>query len=1051
MAISAGGARAEETTLDDFERLDGWSADASTGAVVEVAQDVGLEGMAMRIDFELPPTGGFVLVRKSFPLSLPENYAFRFDLRAEAPQNTVEFKLIDPSRKTVWWRKQRDFVFPVDWQPTVVRKARIEYAWGPEGELRRLGEIELAISTGSGGTGSVWIDNLRFEEREPASAYRRTAKLQASTSLPGHEPERAFDDDPQTSWKSGRVGGDQWLMIDFQKEREYGGLIIDWNADDHAVAYRVETSDDGETWTAAYTSTAGNGERDYVYMPDAESRYVRLQLERSSRDQGYGIASLSIEPFEFSASPNDFYQRVARNAPQGTYPKYFSGRQTYWTLVGVEGDEKEAALNEEGLIEVEKGGFSIEPFLYANGELVRWSSVDTSQELAEGFLPIPTVTWSSPRLLFSVTAFAAGEAGASTLYATYRVENRHDEHQHVSLFLAIRPFQVNPPWQSLNMTGGVSLIREITFDSGVAWVNRDKAIVPLTPADRFGATSFEQGSVTDFLIENKIPPEDRASDPFGFASGAFEYGLDLPPGGREEVSIAIPFHLPQIAAAGPELAESIADVEARRKEATRRWHDLLGHVELDLPPEAGDIANTIRATLAYILINRDGPRLQPGSRNYARSWIRDGALTSAALLEMGFTQEARDFLRWFAPYQYDDGKIPCCVDYDGADPVPEHDSNGQFLFAIAEYYRYTRDIGFVSELWPNLVAAVESIAALRAERSTDVFRTPEKIAFFGLVPESISHEGYSSRPVHSYWDGFFALRGLKDAADLAVAYGDEKRAARFAELRDAFGRDLYASIAKVIEQNQISYIPGSVELADFDPSATAIALAPGGETENLPQDVLERTFDRYWEEFRKRRDGETEWDGFAPYELRNAGAFVRLGERKRALEILEWMIQYQRPRAWHQWPEIVWRDAAAPRFIGDMPHTWIGSGFIQAARSLFAYEREFDRSLVLAAGVPREWVTDGRRVGVKRLPTHYGVLSYTLESERPGSFTLRLSGDLDLPPGGIVLRPPLTKRIKAMQVNGRSSPLFSAREAIVTEFPADVILESEPMVASPAG
>ena len=39
--------------------------------------------------------------------------------------------------------------------------------------------------------------------------------------------------------------------------------------------------------------------------------------------------------------------------------------------------------------------------------------------------------------------------------------------------------------------------------------------------------------------------------------------------------------------------------------------------------------------------------------------------------------------------------------------------------------------------------------------------------FYGMVPESISHEGYSAKPMHSYWDTFFILRGLKDAAFLA--------------------------------------------------------------------------------------------------------------------------------------------------------------------------------------------------------------------------------------------------------------------------------------------
>ena len=46
----------------------------------------------------------------------------------------------------------------------------------------------------------------------------------------------------------------------------------------------------------------------------------------------------------------------------------------------------------------------------------------------------------------------------------------------------------------------------------------------------------------------------------------------------------------------------------------------------------------------------------------------------------------------------------------------------------------------------------------------------------GLLPISVSHEGYLAQPVHSYWDDFWALRGLRDAAYLARACGRESAA-----------------------------------------------------------------------------------------------------------------------------------------------------------------------------------------------------------------------------------------------------------------------------------
>src|SRR5688572_32745584 len=44
---------------------------------------------------------------------------------------------------------------------------------------------------------------------------------------------------------------------------------------------------------------------------------------------------------------------------------------------------------------------------------------------------------------------------------------------------------------------------------------------------------------------------------------------------------------------------------------------------IDIPADPR-IEATLRAQLQYILINRDGPSIQPGSRSYERSWIRDG-------------------------------------------------------------------------------------------------------------------------------------------------------------------------------------------------------------------------------------------------------------------------------------------------------------------------------------------------------------------------------------------------------------------------------------------
>src|SRR6185295_8529372 len=139
--------------------------------------------------------------------------------------------------------------------------------------------------------------------------------------------------------------------------------------------------------------------------------------------------------------------------------------------------------------------------------------------------------------------------------------------------------------------------------------------------------------------------------------------------------------------------------------------------------------------------------------------------------------------------------------------------------------------------------------------------------------------------------------------------------------------------------------------------------------------------DRYWRSFQARRSDEAagvrHGDGaYTPYEWRNVGAFVRLGERERAREAMAYCRADRRPKGWNQWAEVVVRDAREPRFLGDMPHGWVASDQIRSVLDLFAYEHEGEHSLVLAAGVPMRWF-DGPGVGLRNLRTPYGRLFLT--------------------------------------------------------------------------
>ena len=376
------------------------------------------------------------------------------------------------------------------------------------------------------------------------------------------------------------------------------------------------------------------------------------------------------------------------------------------------------------------------------------------------------------------------------------------------------------------------------------------------------------------------------------------------------------------------------------------WHKTLKSVDIDLPA-APDLVNTIRSQLAYILVNRDGKALQPGSRCYRRTWIRDASLTSESLLQLGLQDEVRDFINWFAPYQYPDGKVPCCVDKRGADPTPEHDSHGEFIYLVVEYYRYSKNRELLTRLFPQLRKAVSYIDYLRKQRLTDFYKQPENIHLYGLLPESISHEGYSAKPAHSYWDDLFALKGLGDALFAAEELGEKEAAVEIGTIYSAFKTDLVASMKASMTKWDIGFIPGAADRGDFDPTSTTIALDPNDLSAELPEE-LAATFEAYWQFFQKRRDGQMQWHNYTPYEWRSVGTMVMLGQIGRAHQAIEFFMKDRRPQGWHHWAEVVFKDPLTPGFIGDAPHGWVGSDFLRAVRTLFAYEKQ--GVLVVASG-----------------------------------------------------------------------------------------------------
>lgn len=1036
----------QSRSIDDFENTEGWNFIKSDGVEIELSIEEGLKGNAIRFDYDFTKGTGYGGIQKWFPIDLPGNYELTFWVKAESPNNNFEIKFIDDSGDNVWWVNNRNYNFPTEWTKVRIKKRHIGFAWGPteDRELKRIDRIEFTIASFVGGKGTVWIDDLRFEPLDPEPESYPIPKVKASSTAKKQIAGFMLDGADDTHWLS-KGAKNQSIIFDFTMRREFGGLQINWLKNYQAKKFDVLLSNDWKTWEKVYSVHSNHSDASFIRLPEVNAKYLKIDLLESTNPGGFGISEVKILDIGNSLTVNDFLIYTAKNSPKGDYPGYFLNQASYWTVTGVNNDMKEAMLNEEGMVEVGKALFSIEPLIKMGNKIYNWHNVESSQFMSfpkETGEPefTPSVSWQIDDLKFVTGISASGEANVnSRLNIGYSFENNSGQTQEFDFYLLLRPFQVNPYYQFLNLAGGVGKIASINeLEPGRKIAVDEKVVISSREYDSFSANVFDTGNPVELLRKELLNQNSSTIDPNELANGVIKYSIKLQPGETTTFFVIVPFYK-DLPLSNEITNEHIVNEFA---EANEFWRNKIDHIKFNLPESGNKIVNTYKSNLYYILVNRDLAGIQPGSRSYERSWIRDGSLTSSALLKSGIKEEVKDFIEWYAKHQYENGKVPCVVDFRGPDPVPEHDSHGQLIYLIREYFNFTQDTTFLRSKNQNVLMAVNYIESLIAERSTDHFKYGNDSirAYYGIVPESISHEGYSEKPMHSYWDNFFIMKGLKDAADIQKILGDEEAYNRVAKTRDTFRVNLYNSIDLAMKTRGIDYIPGCVELGDFDATSTTIALTPCNEYNNLPRPQVYNTFNQYYQFFKDRRDGKREWVNYTPYELRLIGSFIFLDQPERAHELIEFFLDDRRPPGWNHWAEVVWNDYRIPRFIGDMPHTWVGSDFINAIRSMFVYENEYDETLVLAAALYQDWIDAPGGMSIENLPTYYGEISYSIKKDQ-NKYLFNISGSVNLPDNGLKIKNFNDSDLPSkVIINGIESKDFNRNEIAVKEFPANVVI-----------
>ncbi len=676
--------------------------------------------------------------------------------------------------------------------------------------------------------------------------------------------------------------------------------------------------------------------------------------------------------------------------PDWPMPGWAQDRPFAWTMSGAPKAANESLLSADGAIAPWASAPTVEAWLYdpTSDTLAYGAQNGIRFSLSNQHLPIPQTEWEAFGVILKSTLFHDMEDSAVRWLVS--AQNTTEAGRDLFLLLVVRPFAVNQAAAPICAIGWQ--------DKTHLWVNGVPFLVAATPPAEAGVGLLEE--VMAATLQGQAPDQDvLACAQAGDGAAVLVYPLRLEGGQSTSLHVAFP------AAFGDPFPAADVKAEARLTETIAAWEKLTGRVRLDLPDDLVEMG--VPASVGYLLLALDPDGPHPGPLAHDALWVRDAAYIGLALLQFGHADAVRAYIPAVLAAQEPNGRVPPIQ----GEKIPwydeEWDAQGQAIFLVTTYYHYTGDVNTLRQWYPALRAAAQFIADLRASQ-TDVEGPAQ-----GLLPPSKSAEDIGPPDWHHYWDNFWAVTGLEEAAYAASELGEEADAAWMQAEADSLREAILRSIEAVMGPEP-AYIPSAVENTAGSAMArgTVPVLWP---VEVLPREMplLARSFDYYHQHWIAPYQGgfrhrEGQFWTYGGLEL--AHAYLRLGRTDVLHQILAWTLSHQTLPGTFAWAEQV-NPANGSFSGGDMPHAWAAASYATLVREMLLSER--GDTLELFSGVPEWWFGAGEVIVLENVPTPFGLLNLHTESTVEqtdagwqGVLTLSLSGAR--PPQGFRWRLPHT-------------------------------------------
>lgn len=637
-----------------------------------------------------------------------------------------------------------------------------------------------------------------------------------------------------------------------------------------------------------------------------------------------------------------------------------------WTAIGTTDGKIEPVVDPRGLLTPWLDGWSLDTWALTKTVSLYPSRAAEARQFNLGAAAIVKTVTESDTLLLETESFATRLRGSEIVLHRARVQNLADGPAAVRLFFSVRPY--NPE--------GMVPIHELRFvEGGMLTVEGRVGLIATTTPDRVVCRDFRHGDCA--LDVSNSDDVRQAQCATGLASGFIEYNFEIGPGEVDERVVVLP-----IGGADPSPKTLVEfrrfDYRDQRTREKSRWEEIARTgMTIDVPDP--NVQKAFDLNKVYLRLLDDGHAIHPGPLTYHHFWFRDSAFLVTTLDKMGYTQSARDKLVDYPSKQQKDGFF---LSQEG-----EWDSNGQAIWTLVEHVRMTGDKEFLDSVFPAISAAAYWIENKRKTTKTGL--DPHA----GLLPPGASAEHLGPND-YFYWDDFWGLAGLREAAWAAQTLGRRTEWLDFESFETAFRKDILTSLSAVEKRLGKPILTAS-------PYRRMDSGAIGSICSVYPLGLFDAHDEMVTNTLAALRDRCFVRGGFFQ-DMVHSGINVYL-----TLHIAQCYLARRDPFAWElavnllnlAQPTLTWPEAIHARTLGgcmgDGHHGWAVADWLMFVRN--ALIKEDADVLSLTSVLPASWFDWGRHIGVDHAPTHFGNVSFAVEGKRD-EVVLRVNAQFESAP-----------------------------------------------------